>query len=184
MDKLKLVSSNENKLKEFKRFGLTDISIEKGLDLKEVDGEALDVIVYKSKDAGKGTIVEDTSLVIDGAYIGVNVRWLLDNIHEYAGRKASWKVLIGLNDGKSIRLFRGKINGHISKTETELKGFGFDSLFVPEGSDKNLYELEQEGLKDEFSARRMAVNELVADNYSIAFALDSIPIWEGSYQNQ
>ena len=32
--KFKLISSNENKLREFQRFGLTDLKIEKGLDLE------------------------------------------------------------------------------------------------------------------------------------------------------
>lgn len=57
MQSLKLVTSNKDKLKEFERFGLSEIKIEKGLDLKEVNGTALEVIVNKAKDAGKRMIV-------------------------------------------------------------------------------------------------------------------------------
>ena len=178
----KLVTSNENKLNEFKRFGL-NIVIEKGLDLKEVNGTDLEVIVHKAKDAGTGMIVEDTSLNIEGESVGVNVRWLLDNLHTYAGKKASWVVLIGLNDGESIRVFKGKINGVITNKETSMNGFGFDSLFIPEGSDKTLYELENEGLKDDFSARKLAIDKLVLGEYMHRIELSTLTPWEGPYQS-
>ena len=64
MKKPILVSSNENKLKEFSRFGL-DLDIEKGRDLKEVMADPLGVIVYKALEAGPDRVVEDTTLIID-----------------------------------------------------------------------------------------------------------------------
>jgi hypothetical protein len=48
---MKLVTSNENKLKEFKRFGLINLEIEKGVDLKEVNAIDTTVVLYKAVDA-------------------------------------------------------------------------------------------------------------------------------------
>lgn len=181
MENLKLVSSNKNKLEEFKRFGLSNITIEVGRDLKEVDSDEETVIIYKALEAGKNRIVEDTSLSIENADVGVNVRWLLDNLKDYVGRKAIWKVYLGMNDGASIHLFKGEIEGVIVETDY-LKGFGFDSLFKPLGSELTLYELEGKGLKDNFSARKNAIDNLCLSKTESSIAIKDLPKWEGSYQ--
>ena len=45
-EKIKLVTSNNNKLREYRNFGLKNIGIEKGKDLPEVDGSDIEVIIY------------------------------------------------------------------------------------------------------------------------------------------
>lgn len=181
MENLKLVSSNKNKLKEFQRFGLLEIAVEEGRDLKEVDSDEESVIIYKALSAGKNRIVEDTSLSIENADVGVNVRWLIDNLKQYHGRKAIWKVYLGLNDGENIQLFKGEVEGVID-AKTEIKGFGFDSIFKPLGSSLTLYELEEAGLKDDFSARKNAVQMLKNNQTTATFTIKDIPKWVGAYQ--
>lgn len=179
---LTLVTSNKQKLVEFRRFGLKELNIEKGRDLREVDSNELFVTIYKALDAGSGRIVEDTSLRINGAEIGTNVRWLLDNIHQHAGSKATWIVSIGVNNGETIQVFGAEISGHIVTDNPSLEGFGFDCLFIPEGTNKTLYELELDGLKDDFSARKNAVIKMLNDKPDYTMKIEKIPEWKGRYQ--
>ena len=182
MSNLKLVTSNENKLKEFKRFGLDNIEIEKGLDLREVESDAETVILYKALEAGKGRIVEDTSLEVEGADVGVNVRWMIDNLQELAGRKAVWKVMLGHNDGQEIHLYESTIEGILVETG-DVGGFGFDSIFKPNGTDFTLHQLESLGEKDSYSARKDAVQNLINNKVKVTVNVRDLPKWAGSYQH-
>ncbi|MNO32599.1 dITP/XTP pyrophosphatase [compost metagenome] len=182
---LVLVTSKENKLKEFQRYGISDLKMEKGLDLQEVQSDEITVVLHKAKTAGKNRIVEDTSLHIEGENVGVNVKWMLDNIHEFAGKSAYWEVLIGLNDGDSIRIYRGRTYGTIVKNEEFLDEsiFGFDANFRVKGIGKTLHELEKEGIKDNHSARKDATFELCNNNYFYSVDIANISEWPGQYQN-
>lgn len=180
---LKLVSSNEQKLKEFARFGLTDIAIGKGRDLKEVDADELTVILYKALDAGKNRIVEDTSLTVEGAEVGVNVRWMESNLHTLAGRKAVWKVYLGLNDGVNIRVYGAEVSGTLVDSLGDT-GFGFDSNFKPEGSNLTLHQLSNMKNKDAFSARKKAVDNIKEGRVLHSYKITDIPRWEGKYQQE
>lgn len=184
--KLKLVTSNENKLKEFKRFGLTNITIEKGRDIAEVESDANTVVLYKALDAGKGRIVEDTSLEVEGADVGVNVRWMLDNLTELSGRKAVWRVILGYNDGVQIHLYESTLEGELVDVEDveESLGFGFDSIFKPNGTNYTLAQLEKLGKKDLFSARNNAVQNLLYNQESLTVNVTDLPKWEGKYQQE
>lgn len=177
-----LVSSNENKLKEFKRLGLENVEIEKGKDLPEVDSDPITVILYKSLAAGAGRIVEDTSLFVEEMDIGTNIRWLMNSLQDSVNRKASWEVYLGVNDGESITVYKGVTKGIITDTYTEHIGFGFDCYFQPEGYNETLYDLEEKGEKDAVSARKKAIEHLLQQGPIMTKAIGDIPEWNGSYQ--
>lgn len=177
-----LVTSNQNKLNEFNRLGLTDLTIERGRDLQEVESDELNVILYKALEAGAMRIVEDTSLDIEDAEIGTNVRWMLDNITEFAGRKAVWSVLLGKNTGTQIEVYQGTIEGYIVNRPITEDTFGFDSHFMPNGSNHTLAELDNQGLKDHYSARKNVVKQLLANTPIAVYPITSIPEWKGQYQ--
>lgn len=180
----KLVTSNKNKLKEFKRFGFENLVIEKGRDLKEVDSDEQTVILYKALDAGQGRIVEDTSLEVENADIGVNIRWFIDEIANHVGKKAVWRVYLGLNTGETIQVYKAEIHGIISDTAPyNVDSFGFDNYFIPYGTDKTLQELEDMGLKDLYSARKQAVENLLQHKSIIEVPIAEITKWQGNYQN-
>lgn len=185
--KFKLVTSNINKLNEFKRFGLINLNIESGKDLREVDGSDLEVIIYKSLEAGNNCIVEDTSLDIENANVGVNVRWLLNNLYKYHGKKAKWKVLLGLNTDNTIYVYEGVINGRIIDIDKfPSDAFGFDPIFVPINNNLkqlSLYQLEKENKKDLFSARRLAIDNLIQNKPIYKININKIKNWTGSYQH-
>ena len=72
------------------------------MDLDEIDASPVEVVAHKATAAGVGVLIEDTSLDVDGADVGVNVRWIVDHIADFAGRAATWRVLIAvlLNDAQ------------------------------------------------------------------------------------
>lgn len=177
-----LVTSNENKLKEFKRYGLTKLQIEKGKDLPEVDADPVTVILHKAKAAGPGRVVEDTSLFVEGKDIGTNIRWLVDSLQTCKGLQAVWDVYLGVNDGESITVYKGTVEGVIVDTYTHQVGFGFDCYFQPIGQEDTLYDLENKGQKEDYSARKRAVELLLKKESVLTIAIENIPEWDGPYQ--
>jgi inosine/xanthosine triphosphate pyrophosphatase family protein len=126
--------------------------------------------------------VEDTSLDIEGEDIGVNIRWLIEEIKNFEGKKAKWKVILGVNDGLTISLYQGFINGRIVNKPFDAPSFGFDPYFIPDGSDYTLHELEKMGLKDQYSARKIAVQQMLNKEFMMKEEIKNIPKWNGDYQ--
>ena len=177
-----LVTSNARKLREFERFGLS-LSLAFGVDLPEVDGDADEVVVRKALAAGADRIVEDTILEINGEPI-VDIRWRLDEAAQLDGAPARWVVSLGLNDGRSIRVYRGAVHGTISGGgPAPADAFGFDPFFVPSGCDLSLYMLDRLGRKDEYSARRLACEAMMADRAVLVRPLHQITAWTGGWQS-
>jgi inosine/xanthosine triphosphate pyrophosphatase family protein len=181
-----LVTSNKNKLKEFQRFGIPNLKMESVDDIPEVQANDITVATYKAKHIGINKIVEDTSLDISKANVGSNVKWMIDNIHLYSGANACMKVLLSVNDGEMISLYRGTIDGVITKKAVNIDSdypvFGFDANFIPLNSELTLYELELQNKKDLFSARKLAVENLIHNRPFYTIPLSEIPEWTGSYQ--
>jgi len=174
-----LISSNDKKIAEFRRFGL-DLKIKKGIDLKEVKGTSEQVIVYKSLAAGKDTVVEDTILIIDGEEV-VDIRWKIDQLT--TAENCQWVVTLGHNDGEMIHIYRGIIDGKLVKPDQPItNAFGFDPFFVPNGSYRTLYDLEKIGKKDDFSARHIATKQLTLKQPTFSQRIKDIPAWTGDYQ--
>lgn len=65
---------------------------------------------------------------------------LLDNL----GREAHFEAVFGLRRGRGINLFRGVVQGKVSRKQRGQFGFGFDPIFVPEGYSLTLAELPPE----------------------------------------
>jgi inosine/xanthosine triphosphate pyrophosphatase family protein len=180
---MKLVSSNKFKLKEFKRFGL-DIDIQEGLDLKEVAGNSKEVVIYKSIEAGENLIVEDTILTINGKEI-VDIREKINSLNQFEGQDALWTVSIACVLDKNILFSSATIKGIIKEPKTDItKAFGFDPFFYPDNSNLSLHSLEMQNLKDNFSARKLAIEYFInrSGNFEI-ISLNSIKPWNGKYQN-
>ena len=177
---MKLLSSNENKIKEFKRILGKSLEIGKGKDLPEVLGNMDEVILYKSLLSGKDTIVEDTILKIDGVEV-VDIRYNQEDKLKNA-KVATWIVSLGYNDGENIYIYRGTINGIIVENINNTPCFGFDGNFLPDGSDITLAELEIKGNKDKFSARVISLKNLLNKKYLSKTNIKDIEKWTGKYQ--
>jgi inosine triphosphate pyrophosphatase len=175
-----LLTSNEDKIAEFRRFGLVEISIARGRDIEEIEGTPDEVIVYKSIAAGSMTVVEDSVVLIDGEPM-VDIRWKLDGLGDVVGRPIDFEVRIGVNDGTSIHVFKGRTTGRIVAPRG-IGGFGFDPFFEVNGTDMTLAELAVQGLKDNNSPRLDAVRRLIAWQVESSTEIASVPMWTGPMQ--
>jgi len=174
----KLNTSNLGKFEEFKRmFAQYGITLEAThFDLKEIDADPISVVAHKASQLGDHVIIEDTSLEIEGASVGVNVRWLLDHLPEYAGRKTYWTVLLAYREGNEVIIYKGCVSGTIVQP-SGTSGFGFDPVFLPEGASKTLAESKP----DQYNARAKAVEALVKKKGAITHPV--IEKWEGPWQS-
>jgi inosine/xanthosine triphosphate pyrophosphatase family protein len=176
MENIKLVTSNENKLKEFQRY-IPSLKSEKGKDLPEVDGNKEEVAIYKAKMAGDGFLIEDTILEVDGKEI-VDIRWKLNELQNNSAR---WITTLALNKGGSIYLYKGETLGTINTEKYQENSFGFDSVFIPHGSSQTLHEMGDK--REPFSARKRAIEALVENNFYFKMDIKNIQEWKGRWQN-
>lgn len=172
-----LNTSNQGKLAEFQRlFALHGSAIEASYhDLAEIDADPIQVVAHKASQLDENVIVEDTSLDIEGASVGVNIRWLLDHLSEHVGRKAEWTVYLAFRRDNEVHIYQGKLTGTIVHSRGE-KGFGFDPVFLPDGTEKTLAESKP----DIFNARAQAVENLIKGN--LYKKHPAIKNWNGPWQ--
>lgn len=74
-------------------------------------------------------------------------------------RKARFVTSIALIYNGETHFFDGEVRGCITTEERGEGGFGYDSMFVPEGYDKTFAELGED-IKNKISHRAEAVNKL------------------------
>ena len=126
---------------------------------------------------GKNCFSEDTGLEVEALcgepgvksarYAGVgssadaNTEKLLYNLTATANRKARFRTVIALMlDGKEL-LFEGICTGTIITGKRGAFGFGYDPVFIPDGSTQTFAEMNMTE-KNKFSHRKKAVEKLVA----------------------
>lgn len=174
---LKLNTSNPGKLTEFQYlFKKHDIAITATqIDLAEISADPLTVVAHKASQLPEGVIVEDTSLDIEGVDVGINVRWMLDHLKQYIGRKAVWTVLLAKRHGNQVKVYSGTTTGEIISPRGT-NGFGFDPFFLPMGCDKSLAESKP----DAVNARAKAVDAIANDD--VFATTDVVNDWQGAWQ--
>jgi XTP/dITP diphosphohydrolase len=116
-----------------------------GLEVKALNGEPG---VKSARYAGEGRSSDQ------------NTDKLLANMEGKTDRSARFKTVISLVlDGKET-LFEGTCNGRITDQRKGVQGFGYDPVFIPDGSDKTFGEMDL-AEKDRFSHRAKATEKLV-----------------------
>jgi XTP/dITP diphosphohydrolase len=189
MNQIVIASKNPEKIREIKNFlhGLnTDIkSIEDFPDIPEIteDGKTFEEnALKKSKivfDRTKiTTIADDSGLevtylnnrpgVLSKRYSGQNANDLTNNMQlledlkgvNMDNRRARFKCLIALHNSLYNGLiFEGKCEGYLIEEMKGENGFGYDSLFIPEGFNKTFAELDLV-TKNKISHRGKALSHL------------------------
>lgn len=170
-----LLTSNQHKVDEYRSLGI-DARI--GPGLPEVMGTIDQVIVYKVLGSDSQTLVDDTVLEVNDKTF-VDAKYKLSEIEP--GEHALWVTSIGYHDGTNVYIYRGSIKGRIVSAVAG-NSFSFESMFSPEGTNLTLQELKRRGKKNEYSARRIAVNEYFSGRPVIVRKIDDIPNWVGEYQ--
>lgn len=170
---LYFITGNKNKFEEVKLI-LPDVE-QLDIDLPEIqESDAKEIIKAKLLEAlnhkDAEFIVEDTSLYLDclGGLPGPLIKWFMKpvgneglfNIAEKLGNnKAEAKTIVGYaKNSEEIYYFEGSIEGKIVSPKGE-SGFGWDSIFQPDGYSKSFAEMTQEE-KNNLSMRRVALNKL------------------------
>eukprot|EP00940_MAST-03C_sp_MAST-3C-sp2_P003483 g3483.t1 len=181
--RLRLNTSNTFKFQEFKRmFALIShgkVTLDRTkIDLEEIDAPPAMVIAQKATSAGENVIVEDTSLDVAGADVGVNVRWIMDNLSNFVGRHATWRVMLGVLRGRQVFVYEGIVEGTIVPKRGK-SAFGFDPVFQPRGSARTLAEEKP----DRVSARFKAIEALLNEKPSLIHVPIFASEWKGKWQS-
>ncbi len=89
-----------------------------------------------------------------------NIKLLLFNLENKQNRRAQFKTVISLiMEGVNYE-FIGIIKGTITERKMGEKGFGYDAVFMPEGSERTFAQMSLEE-KNKISHRAIAVSKLL-----------------------
>ncbi|HXB31481.1 MAG TPA: RdgB/HAM1 family non-canonical purine NTP pyrophosphatase [Puia sp.] len=186
--KLIFASNNAYKLREFRSAVGSKMEIislaEAGIQ-KEIP-EPFDTLKENAKikaqtihqlSGGENCFSEDTGLEVDalGGEPGVhsaryagepvsaenNIRKLLRALADSTNRRARFITLICLILEGREYFFEGRCEGQILRSPAGTEGFGYDPVFLPDGSHKSFAEMNAEE-KNKFSHRRKAADLLIA----------------------
>lgn len=116
-----------------------------GLEVKALNGEPG---VKSARYAGEGRSFEK------------NIEKLLINLQPETDRKAQFRTVISLLLNNKEYLFEGICPGKIIETPRGTNGFGYDPVFIPDGSKKTFAEMEMKE-KNQFSHRKKAMEKLI-----------------------
>jgi len=89
-----------------------------------------------------------------------NIEKLLSNLGNNQNRKARFRTVLSLMINGKEFLFEGICQGNIIKERRGTNGFGYDPIFVPDGSDKTFAEMSLDE-KNMYSHRKKATDKLV-----------------------
>jgi XTP/dITP diphosphohydrolase len=90
-----------------------------------------------------------------------NIEKLLYKLKDKGDTTARFRTVISLILEGEEHLFEGICNGKIVRERKGLEGFGYDPIFIPDGSNKTFAEMRLEE-KSRFSHRKKATGKLVA----------------------
>ena len=110
--------------------------------------------------------VHSARYATDGHDFAANTRLLLKNMEGVENRRARFRTVISLILNGEEHLFEGVVEGRILDHESGHEGFGFDPLFVPDGSERTFAEMSAEE-KNAISHRGRAVRKLAAYLHSL-----------------
>lgn len=185
--KLIFATNNPHKVEEIKAFvgnrfqllslneaGL-QIALEEPFDSLEENASQKSKTIYKL--TGENCFSEDTGLEVaalnnepgaksaryagPGASFQDNIKKLLERLGPHSNRKARFRTVISLIlDGKET-FFEGICEGKITLSEKGNGGFGYDPVFIPDGSSKTFAEMSILE-KNNYNHRAKAAAKLLA----------------------
>ena len=129
----------------FNNFGINCFADDSGLEIDSLNGMPG---IYSARFAGKTCNSND------------NIEKVWKLLTGYKNTDAKFKSILSLNiDGKTF-FFKGKIDGKIIFNKRGTNGFGYDSIFIPNGYNKTFAELNSVE-KNEISHRSKALKRLI-----------------------
>ena len=188
MEKIELVfaTNNQNKVKEirsilkepFQVITLLDAGID--IDIPEphatLEANASEKSSTIHRITHKNCFSEDTGLEVfslngepgvksaryagEGRNFQDNIILLLERLNGAFDRTAQFRTVVSLIWNEQEYLFTGICKGRIIEQQKGTAGFGYDPVFIPEGSDKTFAEMSMDE-KNKFSHRKKAVSQLI-----------------------
>ncbi|MEP6626916.1 MAG: RdgB/HAM1 family non-canonical purine NTP pyrophosphatase [Ginsengibacter sp.] len=185
MENIIFATNNLNKVLEVKsiigdKFGILSLS-EAGIDIDipepydTIEENAIEKARVINELTKENCFSEDTGLEVEALngepgvksarYSGnekdpeANINKVLDKLKDHENRRAQFKTVICLIINGKQNIFDGICKGAIIAQRKGQSGFGYDPVFVPDGSDKTFGEMNMEE-KNIFSHRKKAVEKL------------------------
>ena len=90
-----------------------------------------------------------------------NIEKLLFNLGKNENRQARFRTIISLLLNGQEQQFEGICEGTILQQPIGEKGFGYDAVFMPEGSNKSFAQMDMEE-KNTYSHRKKAMAKLIS----------------------
>ena len=188
MNRIVFATHNANKLREIRSvidlpvhvLTLNDIQFHKEIpepfDTYEENAIAKAGFVFEH--TGLDCFAEDSGLeveclggrpgVFSARYSGIhgdadaNIRKVLEEMINCENRRAKFCAVIAfVQKNQSAKIFRGEVNGSISREPTGHSGFGYDPIFIPDGYDMTFAQLDQ-NIKHQISHRAKAFEKFAA----------------------
>ena len=174
IEELKAFAGKEIEIVSLKAAGI-DIDIPEPHDTLEKNASEKSWTIYKL--TGSDCFSEDTGLEIDALngepgvksarYAGDarsfkdNIEKVLNKLSAEPNRNARFRAVISLIVDGNETQFEGICNGKIIDIPQGTEGFGYDPIFIPDGSDRSFAEMSIEE-KNRFNHRTKAAAKLVA----------------------
>lgn len=186
MDQLIFATNNQHKIDEInhalgnlikiitlKDAGI-DVDIPEPYDTLEENARIKSFTIYQL--TGKNCFSEDTGLEVErlqgepgvksARYAGnensssANIEKLLKKMEGVEERCAQFRTIVSLIIDEKEAQFEGICRGRIVKEQRGQSGFGYDPVFIPDGSEQTFAEMDIQG-KNRFSHRKKAVDKLI-----------------------
>ncbi len=186
VNNLIFATNNQNKVQEvravlgsifniitLKEAGI-DIDIPEPHDTLEANATEKSKTIFKITE--QNCFSEDTGLEVDALngepgvksarYAGEdrsfddNIEKLLINLKPFENRAARFRTVVSLILGEKEYFFEGICSGRIISERRGNNGFGYDPIFIPDGSDKTFAEMDL-AEKNKFSHRKKAMEKLI-----------------------
>jgi len=116
-----------------------------GLEVEALNGEPG---VKSARYAGENKSFDD------------NIHKLLDKMMDQKNRKATFRTVISLILDEREHLFEGSCQGNISRERKGAGGFGYDPVFLPNGTNRTFAEMDMSE-KNAVSHRKKAADKLI-----------------------
>jgi len=173
-EELKALAGNAFSFQSLKEAGIT-IEIPEPFNTLEENATQKSMTIFNL--TGKNCFSEDTGLEVEalngepgvksaryageGCSFKDNIEKLLSKLGDNLNRKAKFRAVISLIlDGKETQ-FEGICEGKIIRIQKGVAGFGYDPIFVPDGSEKTFSEMSISE-KNNFNHRAKAASKMVA----------------------
>lgn len=128
----------------FRNYGLDAMADDSGLEVESLDNKPG---VLSARYAGEDKDSE------------ANIDKVLKKLQGIENRKAKFRTVIALILEGKTHLFEGAISGTIIHERKGNNGFGYDSIFMPDGYNQTFAEMD-DAVKNRISHRALAIEEL------------------------